>query len=109
MERVSGLPISEFFSKQFELAFEAIDCKPDSTTWIAIWTNPRTSFNQKTLAGRTNKGLLLLEYVLSLMPSWAQILIFQKFIAFKNNLFESKRAFKKALRLLKKKSAGVTK
>lgn len=109
MERVSGLPISEFFSKQFELAFEAIDCKPDSTAWIPIWTNPRTSFSQKTLAGRTNKGLLLLEYVLSLMPPWAQILIFQKFIAFKNNLFESKKAFLKALRLLKKKSAGVTK
>lgn len=109
MERVSGLPISEFFSKQLELAFEAIDCKPDSTAWIAISTNPRTSFNQKTLAGRTNKSLLLLEYVLSLMPPWTQILIFQKFIAFKNNLFESKRAFKKALRLLKKKPAGVTK
>lgn len=109
MERVSGLPISEFFSKQFELAFEAIDCEPDSTTWIAIGTNPRTSFNQKKLAGRTNKALLLLEYVLSLMPPWTQILIFQKFIAFKNNLFEFKRAFKKALRLLKKKSAWVTK
>lgn len=109
IERVSGLPISEFFSKQFELAFEAVDCKPDSTTRIAIWTNPRTSFNQKKLAGRTNKGLLLLKYVLSLMPPWTQILIFQKFIAFKNNLFESKRSFNKALRLLKKKSAWVTK
>jgi len=42
------------------------------------------------------------------MPPWTQILILQKFIAFKNNLFESKKAFK-ALRLLKKKPAGVTK
>jgi len=86
VERVSGLPISEFFSKQFELAFKAIDCKPDLTNRIAIWTTPKIAFNQKNFKRQTNKVLLLLEYVLSLMPPWTQIKIFIKFIAFKNRL-----------------------
>jgi hypothetical protein len=95
MERVSGLPISEFFSKQFELAFEAIDCKPDSTTWIAIWTTPKIPFNQKTLERRTNKVLLLLDYVLSLMPPRTQLLIFKKFKAFRKSLKAFKNSSKK--------------
>ncbi|OWY64131.1 hypothetical protein B7486_48960 [cyanobacterium TDX16] len=84
LERVSGVSISEFFSAQFELAFQAIDYQLQAKPVIANWTAPKIPLIRQNLQGQTRQSLLILDYIFSWLPPGVQIKVLRKFKVCKN-------------------------
>jgi len=97
LEQVAGVSISEFFSAQFELAFRAIDCQPQTNPALAKWTTSKIPLIRQNLQGQTRRSLLILDYILSWLPPGPQIKILQKFQNFTTSLKTFKASWKQIL------------